>query len=390
MLEERMELQGASREWEKGGHVLELDGIRGLAILLVTIYRFTKDLAVPTWVTNLLGVGEHGVDLFFVLSGFLITGILLRSKGRADFFTRFYYRRTLRIMPLYLLAIFLFACIVPWTIGEGTLFDLASQNQFYLWTYGTNFYMAWSDSWCFGPLDSFWSLAIEEHFYFLWPVCIFFLSPKNALRLAIALVMASASSRVGYAYCFGNSVAANVLTIFRLDALGLGAALSLAMHIDCLPRWRKSYTLAWLGLGAILTASVLLHRSIYTSTLFGWAAFWMIGLWMLLDSKPTGLAARVFRTRPLVHFGKYSYAMYIFQLPILTLVSLHPMVQEMKKTWIGGIGVAALLFAVTWAVSLLSWNLVEKHFLKLKDWSRQCKQGLATNPSSQLSLSEPA
>lgn len=162
--------------WSPNSHCLALDGIRGLAILAVTLYRLCKELdpeahPVLAIIRRFAPVGERGVDLFFVLSGFLITGILLRTKSQPHYFRNFMARRVLRIFPLYFLSLVLGILVIPNLLNTNS-FDLASREQFYLWTYTSNFRMAWLNEWCFGAFDHFWSLAVEEHFYLIWPAVV--------------------------------------------------------------------------------------------------------------------------------------------------------------------------------------------------------------------------
>ena len=162
--------------FKPSSHLPSLDGVRGLAILSVTIYRFGNETINAGNTTGLLAkiieAGESGVDLFFVLSGFLITGVLLDAKERSHFFLRFFLRRSLRIFPLYFASLAGLLILVPWWLGDKQPFREAYENQAFLWTYLTNIKMSYSNSWCFGYLDHFWSLAVEEHFYLIWPFAI--------------------------------------------------------------------------------------------------------------------------------------------------------------------------------------------------------------------------
>ncbi len=175
--------------WALGRHIPQLDGLRGLAILIVTLYRFSKEFPTDSLVGKLLHYGLHlgdrGVDLFFVLSGFLITGILVDAKGQAHYFSHFFARRSLRIFPLYFASLFLFVVAFNCLNPTQPMFAAAAENQFYLWTYLTNVKMSIEGAWCFGSLDHFWSLAVEEHFYLFWPLLTF--SLLAAHRLAAGL-----------------------------------------------------------------------------------------------------------------------------------------------------------------------------------------------------------
>src|SRR5690242_3161095 len=117
--------------------------------------------------------GVLGVDLFFVLSGFLITGLLLDAKGKPHYFRNFYARRTVRIFPLYYLVLFLLLVVLPAVIAVPPALAHARREQAWLWTYTSNFYIASKASWALGYVSHFWSLAIEEHFYLLWPLVVF-------------------------------------------------------------------------------------------------------------------------------------------------------------------------------------------------------------------------
>jgi peptidoglycan/LPS O-acetylase OafA/YrhL len=170
----------------------ELDSIRGLAILAVVVYHafyWTRDLSsFPKWQRFFLlslSPGQFGVNLFFVLSGFLITGILLDSRRHADYYSRFYLRRALRILPAYYFTIFLLV-IFGLTSGGFLIMSLV---------YCANL------SGLFGIALSYpvlWSLAVEEHFYLLWPTAVKRLGAASLLSLSVVLLLLSPLSRLLY------------------------------------------------------------------------------------------------------------------------------------------------------------------------------------------------
>ncbi len=222
--------------WRQGEHCPELDGVRGLAILMVSVYRFSREWN-PEWhpvlasAKQCLAFGERGVELFFVLSGFLITGILLRTRERPKFFLNFIGRRALRIFPLYYLALFLLLVLVPRWV-ETPKMELALEQPWFLWTYTSNLAMSWQNQWCFGWMDHFWSLAVEEHFYLIWPIVVYLLAPKYLLRFCVVGIVAVAVSRMLAARHPGMDVAVDVCTLFRADALLMGAALACVVFLD--------------------------------------------------------------------------------------------------------------------------------------------------------------
>src|SRR6185295_16426951 len=197
------------------GHVPALDAIRGLAILLVTGYRFWSppaEEAANDWLTSLFSLGLRGVDLFFVLSGFLITSILLDAKQKPHYFRNFYMRRTLRIFPLYyavLAVTFVLLPLAGWSTTR--LFPEAHANQGWLWFYGANVLQSLRGEWCLGGFNHFWSLAVEEHFYLVWPLVIYCCSRRTAMIACGGIIGAAVVARVGWLVCGGNVVAAETL-----------------------------------------------------------------------------------------------------------------------------------------------------------------------------------
>jgi peptidoglycan/LPS O-acetylase OafA/YrhL len=199
------------RSLSHSAHVPALDGLRGLAILAVLLHHTTGNLGAPGWL---------GVTLFFALSGYLITGILLDTKGAPGYFSSFYARRTLRIFPLYYATLALLAVIgapVAWSD----------------WAYLSNVQLARS-GWPAAPTPTahLWSLAIEEQFYLVWPFVVLLLSRARLRTLALGLVVGSLALRALVLAVGGThaSVAAYVLTPMRADALAVGAWLAAAVR----------------------------------------------------------------------------------------------------------------------------------------------------------------
>src|SRR5688572_22907162 len=164
--------------------------------------------------------GWVGVDLFFVLSGFLITGILLDTRGSDRYFTSFYARRTLRIFPLYYLIVFLSLIVLPlfprWSALLGGGDDLP---QWPYWTYLVNFAIAERNDFQHGVLDVAWSLAIEEQFYLIWAVVVWLLSPRLLGALCALIVVAVPLARMVALQNAAQPVDVYVLPHYRADAL---------------------------------------------------------------------------------------------------------------------------------------------------------------------------
>lgn len=362
--------------WQPRRHIPQLDGVRGFAILTVTLYRFSKEIPTDGWpgkaLHSTLSLGDRGVDLFFVLSGFLITGILLDAKGQRGYFTNFLARRSLRIFPLYFAALFLCLVACNWVPAYRGMFAQAEANQFYLWSYLTNVKMSFDNAWSFGYMDHFWSLSVEEHFYLAWPLVLFFCCRSTAFKLACGLAVCSAVARIGFAAVSRNGLAPDVLTIFRCDALLIGAILAMQIRSP-----RGLAPLKWWALAllpvclAVGVASSVLDKRLFTVPHTVWALMWACLLVWLLQGRESSVLARCFNLSALRTLGKYSYAIYVFQSPLIPIVaavcSVSIMTSLTGSAIVGNLVYIAAMFTLSYGAALLSWHVLEKHCLKLKD-----------------------
>jgi peptidoglycan/LPS O-acetylase OafA/YrhL len=365
------------------GHIPALDGVRGLAILAVMFYRFglqgdfyqsvDPSDQLPHWASLGLALGQRGVDLFFVLSGFLITGILFDAKGESQFFRHFYTRRVLRILPLYYASLVMFLLVIPCFLSP-TQFPTkhAMEDQHWLWLHAANLSFLFRGDWSLGRLDHFWSLAIEEHFYFVWPLVIFLCTRRAAQWVCVWGFILTPLARIAWIKSGGVDVALDTLTIFRLEGLLAGAWLALASRgpggAGALAKW------AWwtFGVSAILLAPTLLtDKRLLTipETLF--ALFFASLLALILCGNARSRLVSLCELPVLRFFGKYSYAMYIFQNPLVPLTALiisSDQLEALTGSFVGGrILYGVLMMVLTTLVALASWHLFEKHFLALKD-----------------------
>ena len=365
----------SSRVWESGQHCLELDGVRGIAIVGVTLYRLSKELdatASPglAFARGCLSLGGRGVDLFFVLSGFLITGILISTKAKRGFFRNFIARRALRIFPLYFATLLVCLFVLP-SLLSTKIFDLPSSNQFYLWTYTSNFFMARENSWCFGPLDHFWSLAVEEHFYLLWPIAVYFLSLRALLRLSVAIAIGVGVIRSLASFRPEWNVAVDVLTVFRCDALCMGAILAVIMaqrvHVDRMA-WFAKRCLPLLFIATLVFAVTGKRWMTLPHTVV--PALMAVILALIVTGKKSDYLSQPLRNPFLCWFGKYSYGMYVVQLPLLTLLPLSTFapaggLETMNSVTTSVVYLVAMI-ALICAIAYVSFHQFENRFLNLK------------------------
>jgi peptidoglycan/LPS O-acetylase OafA/YrhL len=364
-------------------HIPALDGLRGVAILLVLLYHFASygglqaDVFVDKVVYGFTMAGWAGVDLFFVLSGFLITGILYDAKGAQQFFRSFYMRRCLRIFPLYYGVLALAVVAVPLIYDPAPRYQGFLSDQRWYWTYLLNVRIA-AEGWPkFNALAHFWSLAIEEQFYLVWPFVVYLFGRTSLMRICLACVLLALLVRVGLAWA-GQGLAAYVLAPARMDALAVGALLALmARGPQGLLPWRRSAFLVTAGTGVILAATLVWRRGLWTLdplvftvgfTLL--ACFFGALLTLAVTSRAGSGSGALFESRPLRFLGRYSYGLYVFHHPILMNVTQFVMIPSLPTilgSQLPGLAIfSGIVGGVSLAVALLSWHLYESRFLNLK------------------------
>jgi peptidoglycan/LPS O-acetylase OafA/YrhL len=382
------------------GHLPALDGLRGLAVALVMLCHFLPTHDQPHSFGGQLFFfvarsGWAGVDLFFVLSGFLITGILLDAKtpGNRHYFRNFYARRTLRIFPLYYFVLAMIFVVVPlvWRSAFASPeLQVIRHHQGWLWLYGTNVLMTWKNDMAFFyadwlNLNPFWSLAVEEHFYLAWPLIVYLCSPRVLKRVCTGVILGSFALR-GVLFLRGDwDWGIYIFTPCRVDALAIGGLLALVLRSEPrvgmrLLRWARPLALI---LGVVTLAGLWKNpsRDGWISMTAGYtllAGFFAALLLASLAAPAASPLGRFFHASFLRGLGKYSYGIYVYH---STLAPAFDRLfgQRELDAWLRGhlhLGRAAyslsvLLFMLlaggaSFAIAFASWHLFEKQFLRLK------------------------
>jgi peptidoglycan/LPS O-acetylase OafA/YrhL len=357
-----------------------LDGLRGVAIGGVLAAHFLNawpgQAPLDRAVLAGLGLGWAGVDLFFVLSGFLITGILVDTLGRRGWWGTFLARRALRIFPLYFLALALFGLfgpaaglIDPWTFGRW---------GWWYWTYLGNW--AFAARQVIPPLSHFWSLAVEEQFYLCWPAVVLVARGRRLAWTAGALVLAGPALRALVVHATDWPVgSAYRVTPGRLDELALGALLAVALREAA---WRPWVRRAWpaalvAGAAGFLALGLALgpfdmHREpleIWSHSLLGLGFAGLVAGAVVGEGTPAPLQ-RLLAWRPLPWLGRYSYGLYVVHyfvhLTALRWLRSTPTGAALLADRLGYALYAAAGAGVSLALAWASWHLVERRFLALK------------------------
>jgi len=352
--------------YHKKGHISSLDGVRGIAILLVLFFHCFENITFLS-INYISKIGWVGVDLFFVLSGFLITGILIDSKGKKNFLSNFFAKRALRIFPLYYLTLFLFFLVlsIPGITRINPAFNtiLYQSSTNYL-TFTQNIYFAFNGWGETDILNHFWSLAIEEQFYLFWPFVINYLHRKKIISACFLLIIISLTVRNYNAY----SDFSYVFTLSRVDALGIGSMLAILIR-----DYRKILNKLILPI-FFISISILLLILFQTKNLhfrnpyfvrFGYTLFALLFasiIAFIYDTKKIGMFTnRILSVSPLRFFGKYSYGIYIYHWILYKGVYVY----LANKYNLPDLFIIPFLLAVI-LISFISFKYFEKYFLNFK------------------------
>jgi peptidoglycan/LPS O-acetylase OafA/YrhL len=331
-------------------HYPALDGLRGIAVLSVILFHVLHFR--PGWM---------GVDLFFVLSGFLITSILIDTKHTTGYFRNFYIKRVLRIFPLYygtLLAFFLLLFIKQ---GNAVIFKALPY-----FTYVPNITWTILNKWpvdYLSPLNHFWSLAIEEQFYIFFPLVVYFVRDRSLPTILGLLVLLTIACRCWFYFGLNNQVGCYVFTFCRIDGLLIGAIANLYA------RNFKSVRIEYFLLTLIAIVIIAYINMDLTSPLFSTVGYTITALFFAFILL-FGLSGKNYLTRFLNigffrHLGKYSYGLYMFH-PIYYGIINFTIGTHYSETSSMRYLIPVLSLAATYITALLSFHFFEAPILRLK------------------------
>lgn len=365
--------------------IKELDGLRGIAVILVMALHLFKRAAYFTEhpvleaFTTFTTVGWVGVDIFFTLSGFLITSILLKSKTDEHYFRNFYVRRVLRIFPLYYAAIAFVLLFAPKVEPEFTA-QLGTALPIML-LYQQNWALLFKDFHITQYLGITWSLAIEEQFYLIWPFIVYKLDREKLVKFSVGYILVCILGRALGTLLWpdlGQSSTFFYYTSFaRFEEMLFGGLLAVFLTYDgalekvrryALPLFMASFTV-FVALHILsLPGSPHPEHASLPLTLGGYttAALFTLGLiGMFITHPPQNIFRRIFGNPILTFFGKYSYSMYLFHMTA-ALILLDAFWHSELRGWKPFILYPVTTYIATVIIALITWNVLEKHMLGLK------------------------
>jgi peptidoglycan/LPS O-acetylase OafA/YrhL len=370
----------------------ELDGLRGAAIALVLLFHFVLSIQTP-WpdLNRVMLFGWSGVDLFFVLSGFLIGGILLDYRSSDSYFTAFYARRFFRIVPIYFAVLALYGLV--WLFGGNSrahenLYVGPPMSWYAYVTFTNNFWIALHNSMkIFLPPS--WSLAIEEQFYLTLPLIIFLVRPKHVAKIVFTGIAAILALR--WFYCSHALVSQNqayVLPWFRADALLIGVSAALTVRNARALTWLKSH-LWTLYLAAAVFAALVIHTGgalpadeaspNHPVMTYGLTCVALMYACILLAAVlgRSRIQSRLLTLSPLRWLGKVSYCVYLIHVPIFS---------AMFHSFGVRVPVALVALASMFVLAELSWRVFEAPLMRI---GHRFNYSEHRTPDQPLPLTEP-
>jgi len=336
------------------------DGLRGIAILAVVLYH-CEPLLRGTFLEGIIIWGWSGVSLFFVLSGFLITGIILDDGATSGFYANFYARRFLRIWPVYWLLLFLHYFFFPFLFSgyRWMLHDIAAAPWLFLLLFVQNLWPIPLP----GSIGPTWSLAIEQQFYLFWTPIARRVPPRRLLLAATVMLAISPLVRL-----FGPNHLTPTNTITHLDGLAVGSLVAIALRVLPWPPavWKR-IARCGLAVGAAGVVLMLNRGSAWTDTLLaiGFGGMLLAALLGQSAPRPT-LYCRALTLRPLLFVGKISYGLYVIHILVFSVLGGY-VDKHLDGFGIpGNLAIVAIRLTAAIGFAALMWYRFEKPILGLK------------------------
>jgi peptidoglycan/LPS O-acetylase OafA/YrhL len=346
-------------------HIAGLDGLRAVAALGVVAFHLGLH---DTSRLKFVAVGWSGVNLFFVLSGFLITTILLQDRNNKHYYSPFYLRRSLRIFPIYYLVL---SIMIFWSVSEGR--SVSEWPRFA--TFTQNLLLSGKRVSDFAvSLGHTWTLAIEEQFYLLWPLAVRNLPTRLLKRVVIVLILIGPISRYFAAWRYEEDIYKASIAYYAhlfcyFDMLAWGALGAIVYHEQTFGRDRIEFVAkCGLALGAAIIGCIIFRdgfASINDSFYSGWGQLVFsscgpIYLSLLILAMSGGMLTRALELRPVRYCGRISYGLYLYHYPVLIfLAEMNYRSSEWERRFI--------VLGATFAISAASYHWIERPILKAKD-----------------------
>jgi len=377
----------------------ELDGLRGVAILMVFLLHYVSNSRNNNGVrggplylfAQMFRLGWSGVDLFFVLSGFLIGGILLDARDSPNYFRTFYIRRVHRILPVYFAWVTLFAIVgyvgAKWIAPQNPAAFAISIPIAVYYLFLQNIFFAPMSPFSHYGISVAWSLAVEEQFYLISPWLIRRASRRRLIQILIACVAGAPVLRaLIFSRMANGQNAAYILTPCRADALAIGMLVAIAWRTQAKSELAKRLTTLKIALGILLFGAFAMvkwlpgPRTAFQSAYqYSWlAAMYACAMLVALLDRD-GILARIMRSRLLRAFGRVSYCLYLIHLGILgacfwLLLHSRPRINDWR-----GVLVTLLAAGISWGIAQISWKYFEKPLI---DRGHALTRSAPVSPSS--------